>query len=38
MLFVDYEKAFDSNQRQILFDISKSWNISDTLLKAIVDI
>jgi transcription initiation factor TFIIIB Brf1 subunit/transcription initiation factor TFIIB len=37
-LFIDYEKAFDSVQRHILFDILKSRNIPDTLLKAIVDI
>ena len=37
MLFIDYEKAFDSIQRQILFDILKSRNIPDTSLKAIVD-
>jgi hypothetical protein len=33
-LFTDYEKAFDSVQRHILFDILKSRNIPDTLLKA----
>jgi len=38
LLFIDYEKAFDSIQRQILFNILKSWHIPDTLLKAIVDI
>jgi hypothetical protein len=38
LLFVDYEKAFGSTQRQILFDILKFRNIPDTLLKAIVDI
>jgi hypothetical protein len=37
-LFVDYGKAFDNVQRQISFDILKSRNIPDTLLKAIVDI
>jgi hypothetical protein len=35
---MDYEKAFDSVQSNILFDILKSRNISDTLLKAIVEI
>jgi hypothetical protein len=38
LLFVEYEKAFDSIQRQVLFDILKSRNIPDTLLKAVVDI
>jgi hypothetical protein len=38
LLFIDYEKAFESVQRQILFDILKSRNSPDTLLKAIVDI
>jgi len=38
LLFVDYETAFDNIQRQILFNILKSWHIPDTLLKAIVDI
>ena len=38
MLFIDYEKAFDNIQRQILFNILKSIHIPDTLLKAIVDI
>ena len=33
LLFIDYEKAFDSIQRQILFHILKSRNIPDTLLK-----
>ena len=37
-LFIDYEKAFYSIQRQILFNILKSRHIPDTLLKAIVDI
>jgi predicted phosphoadenosine phosphosulfate sulfurtransferase len=37
LLFIDYEKAFDSVQRHILFDILKYRNITDTLLKAIVD-
>jgi len=38
LLFVDYEKAFDNIQRQIIFNILKSRYIPDTLLKAIVDI
>jgi len=38
LLFVDYEKAFDYTQSQILFNILKSGYIPDTLLKAIVDI
>ena len=38
LLFIDYEKAFDNIQRQILFNILKSSHIPDTLLKAIVDI
>ena len=38
LLFIDYKKAFDNIQRQILFNILKSRHISDTLLKAIVDI
>ena len=38
MLFIGYEKAFDNTQRQILFNILKSNQIPDTLLKAIVDI
>jgi len=37
-LFIDYEKAFDNIQGQILFNILKSRHIPDTLLKAIVDI
>jgi hypothetical protein len=37
-LFIDYEKAFDSIQRQILFDILTSGSIPDTLLMAIVNI
>ena len=37
LLFVDYEKAFDSIQWHVLFDIQTSINIPDTLLKAIVD-
>ena len=36
--FIDYEKAFDNIQRQILFNILKSRHIPDILLKAIVDI
>jgi len=38
LLFIDYEKAFDNIQRQILFNILKSRHIPDTLLKAILDI
>ena len=38
LLFIDYEKAFDNIQRQILFNILKSRHIPDILLKAIVDI
>ena len=38
LLFIDYEKAFDNIQRQILFNILKSTHIPDTLLEAIVDI
>jgi len=38
LLFIDYEKAFDNVQRQILFNILKSRHIPNTLLKAIVDI
>jgi len=38
LLFIDYEKAFDNIQRQILFNILTSRHIPDTLLKAIVDI
>ena len=34
LLFIDYEKAFDNMQRQILFNILKSRHIPDTLLKA----
>jgi hypothetical protein len=30
--FIDYDKALDSVQRQILFDILKSRNIPDRLL------
>ena len=38
MLFIDYEKASDNIQRQILFNILKSRHIPDTLLKTIVNI
>ena len=38
LLFLDYGKAFDNIQRQILFNILKSRHIPHTLLKAIVDI
>ena len=38
LLFIDYAKAFDNIQRQVLFNIFKSKHIPDTLLKAIVDI
>ena len=38
LLLIDYEKAFDNVQRQILFNILKSRHIPDTLLEAIVDI
>jgi len=38
LVFIDYEKAFDNIQGQILFNILKSRHIPDTLLKAIVDI
>jgi hypothetical protein len=38
LLLVGYEKAFDSVQRHILFDILKFRNILDTLVKAIVNI
>ena len=31
LLFIDYEKAFDNIQRQILFNILKSRLISDTV-------
>jgi len=36
-LLIDYEKAFDNIKGQILFNISKSRHILDTLLRAIVD-
>jgi len=38
LIFIDYEKAFDNIQRQILFNILKSRHIPDTLLQAVVDI
>ena len=38
LLFIDYEKAFDNIQRQIVFNILKSRCIPGTLLKAKVDI
>jgi hypothetical protein len=38
LLFIDYEKAFDNIQRQVLFNILKSGHIPDTLSKAIVDV
>jgi len=38
LLIIDYKKAFNNIQRQILFNILKSRHIPDTLLKAIVDI
>jgi GTPase Era involved in 16S rRNA processing len=38
LLFVDYEKAFDNVQSQILFNILKSRHIPDILLKAKVDV
>jgi len=38
LLFIDYEKAFDNIKRQTLFNILKSRQIPNTLLKAIVDI
>jgi hypothetical protein len=34
---LDYEKVFDSVQRQILFNILEARNIPDKLLQAIVD-
>ena len=37
-IIIDYEKAFDGIKIQILFDILKPRNISDTLLKAVLDI
>jgi hypothetical protein len=38
LLFIQYEKAFDNIQKQILFNILKSTQIPDSLLKVIVDI
>jgi len=38
LLFIEYEKAFDNIQRQILFNILKSRHFPYTLLKATVDI
>jgi len=38
LLFIDYKKAYDNIQRQILFNILKSRHNPDTFLKAIVDI
>jgi len=38
LLFIDYDKAFDNIQRQILFNILKSRHIPDILLKVIMDI
>ena len=38
LLLMDYEKAFDSIQRQISFTILKSRHIPDTLSKATMDI
>jgi hypothetical protein len=38
LLFIDYEKAFDNIQRQILFNILKSRHIPYILLRAIVDV
>jgi hypothetical protein len=38
LLFIDYEKAFDCIQRQIIFNILQSKKIPDALLKAIMDI
>jgi hypothetical protein len=38
LLFIDYEKAFDNIQRQILSNILQSRHILDTLLKPIVDV
>jgi len=37
-LFIDFERAFNSTQRQILLDILKSQNIPTTLLRAILAI
>jgi uncharacterized protein Yka (UPF0111/DUF47 family) len=38
LLFIDYEKACDNIQRQILYKIFKSRHIPDALLKALVDV
>src|SRR5215469_7400621 len=38
LLFIDYEKAFDNIERQILFNILQLKRIPDALLKAIVDV
>jgi hypothetical protein len=38
LLFIDCERPIDNIQRQLLFNISKSRNIPDTLLEATVDI
>jgi hypothetical protein len=38
LLLLDYENAFDSVQRQILFNILEARNIPDKLLQAIIDI
>jgi hypothetical protein len=38
LLFLDYEKASDTLQRQIMFNVLEARNIPDKLLKAIVDI
>jgi hypothetical protein len=38
VLFIDYEKSFDSVPRHTVFDILISRNIPDALLKAIMDI
>jgi len=38
LVVYNFEKAFDSIQKEILFDILKSINIPDTLLKATEDI
>ena len=37
LFFVDYKKACDSIQSEVLLDILTCRNIPDTLLKAIVD-
>jgi hypothetical protein len=37
-LFMDYEKIIDCTHRYILFDMLKSRNIPDTLIKAKVNI